>query len=248
VPDNVRLYLDSGFSHINVAGLLSPPLDKGICQNLRQNAAGSAPSLRALTVALDEWADQGIEPPKSNYPRLQDRTAITLDEYRAAFPAIPGAAVPTVVSELNDLNFGPEFGPEGGQLTLLPPLVGPSYPVILVPAPDIDGVGIAGIRPMQIRAPLGTNTGWNIRAPGHRAPNLCGPVTSPGSFMPFATTKAERLANGDPRMSLVERYKDHKGFVDAVEQAAIQLIAEGFLLEEDAGRFISAAEASDVLK
>jgi Alpha/beta hydrolase domain len=52
VPDNVRLYLDSGFSHINVAGLLSPPLDKGICQNLRQNAAGSAPSLRALTVAL----------------------------------------------------------------------------------------------------------------------------------------------------------------------------------------------------
>jgi hypothetical protein len=247
VPDNVRLYLDSGFSHINVAGLLSPPLDQGICQNLRQNGAGSAPSLRALTVALDAWADQGIEPPKSNYPRVQDRTAITLDEYRAVFPAIPGAAVPTVVSELNYLNFGPEFSPEGGKLTLLPPLVGPSYPVILVPAPDVDGVGIAGIRPMQIRVPLGTNTGWNVRAPGHRAPNLCGPVTSPGSFMPFATTKAERLANGDPRLSLAERYKDHKGFVDAVERAAIELMAQGFLLKEDADRFINAAEASDVL-
>ena len=35
VPDNVRLYQNSGFSHINIAGLLSPPQSPGICQNLR---------------------------------------------------------------------------------------------------------------------------------------------------------------------------------------------------------------------
>jgi hypothetical protein len=247
IPDNVRLYQNSGFSHIGVAGLLSPPLDPGICQNLRLNSAGSAPSLRALTIALDEWTDQGIEPPKSNYPGIQKRTVVTLDEYRTAFPAIPGAAVPTVLNERELLDFGPEFSSVGGRLTVLPPVLGPSYQV-LVPKPDKDGVGIAGIRPMQIRAPLGSNTGWNVRAPGHRAPNLCGPGTSPGSFMPFATTKAERLADGDPRKSLEERYKDHDGFVKAVEKAAKHLVKERFLLEEDAETFISAAEASDVLR
>lgn len=69
-----------------------------------------------------------------------------------------------------------------------------------------------------------------------------------GSYIPFETTKAERLAAGDPRKSLEERYKDHDGFVKAVEHAAKKLVHEGFLLEEDANTFISAAEASDVLR
>jgi Alpha/beta hydrolase domain len=248
IPDNVRMYLNTGYSHINVAGLLSPPQSPGICQNLRQTSLNTGLSLRALTVVLDAWADHGIEPPRSNYPTLEHKTAVTLEEYRAAFPAIPGAAVPTVVSELNVLNFGPLFGPAGGILTVLPPLVGPRYPVILVPRPDMDGIGIAGIRQLQIRVPLGTNVGWNVRAPGHRAPNLCGPTTTPGSYMPFARTKAERLTNGDPRKSLEERYEDHEGFVDAVKKAAKELVHERFLLEEDANAFIQAAEVSDVLR
>jgi Alpha/beta hydrolase domain len=248
VPDNVRLYFNSGFSHVRVAGLLSPAGPPGICQNpTHQSFLGIGPTFRALTIALDEWAERGIKPPKSNYPRVQDKTLVTLDEYRAAFPAIPGAAVPTVLNELELLDFGPEFNSEGGRLTLLPPVLGPSYQ-LFVPKPDKDGVDIAGIRPMQIRAPLGTNTGWNVRAPGHRGPNLCGPSTSPGSFIPFATTKAERLAAGDPRKSLEERYKDHDGFVKAVMYAAKHLVHERFLLEEDAETFIRAAEASDVLK
>jgi hypothetical protein len=247
IPDNVRLYQNTGFSHIGVAGLLSPPLDRGICQNLRLNNAGNAPSVRALIVDMDEWADQGIKPPPSDYPGIQRGTLVTLDQYRKEFPAIPGAAVPTVMSELNLLDFGPEFSPVGGRLTVLPPLLGPQYQVF-VPKPDKDGVGIAGIRPMQIRVPLGTNVGWNVRAPGHRAPNLCGPTTSPGSFMPFETTKAERLAAGDPRKSLQERYKDHQGFVNAVRKAAEQLERERFLLPEDGNTFIRAAEASDVLR
>jgi len=246
VPPNVRLYLDSGYSHINVAGLLSPPLAQGICQNLRQTSVNAGLSYRALTVALDAWADQGIEPPKSNYPDANE--VARLSEYRSAFPAIPRFAVPTVLSELNLLDFGPLFNPAGGILTVLPPLVGPRYPTILVPAPDRDGVSVAGIRQIQIRAPLGTNTGWNVRAPGHRVGNLCGPGTSPGSYIAFARTKAERLATGDPRKSLEERYRDHDGFVKAVAKAAQELVHERFLLQDDADTFIQAAQASDVLK
>src|SRR5205823_3434254 len=185
-----------------------------------------------LLMALDAWVERGVKPPKSNYPSVKDRTLVSLDEARRAFPEIPGVSFPTVVNELELLNYGPDFDSEGGRLTLLPPVLGPSY-TILVPKPDKDGLDIAGIRPMEIRVPLGTNTGWNVRAPGFRAPNLC---ALSGSFTPFAKTKAERQATGDPRKSLEERYTDHERYVRAVEKAAKDLMKEGFLLQEDADR------------
>jgi hypothetical protein len=86
--------------------------------------------------------------------------------------------------------------------------------------------------------------GWNVRAPGFRAPNLC---SLSGSFIAFAPTTAERLAVGDPRKSLQERYGTHEGYVRAVKHAAPQLMRERFLIEEDADRFIQAAEASEAL-
>ncbi|MFL5268541.1 MAG: alpha/beta hydrolase domain-containing protein, partial [Stellaceae bacterium] len=116
---------------------------------------------------------------------------------------------------------------------------------IFVPKPDSDGLDIAGIRPLEIRVPLGTNVGWNIRAAGFRAPNLCG---LNGSFIPFATTKTERLATGDPRKSVQERYKNHQGYVDAVKRATAKLVSDRFLLQEDADRLVSNAKASSVLK
>jgi hypothetical protein len=87
--------------------------------------------------------------------------------------------------------------------------------------------------------------GWNVRAPGRREGNLCGLT---GSYIPFAVTKAQRIAAGDPRESLEERYRDHHGYVAAVRKAAKELMSEGFLLEEDADRFIRSAEASSVLR
>jgi hypothetical protein len=245
IPENVRLYLNSSTAHGNLAvGLRTPPPGSNPrCEHPTPTGAITE-TLRALLVAMDEWADQGIEPPKSNYPRVRRGTLVTLDEARLAFPDIPGVAFPTVVNEYELLDFGPEFGSLGGVLTLQPPLLGPSY-AIFVPKPEKDGLDIAGVRPMQIRVPLGTTTGWNVRRPEQRGPDLCGLT---GSFFPFAKSKAERLASGDSRKSLEERYKDHDGFVKAVKKAAKQLEHERFLLEEDADAFISAAEASDVLK
>jgi hypothetical protein len=97
---------------------------------------------------------------------------------------------------------------------------------------------------MWTRAPIGTNVGWNVRS-GFRAPDLC---SLSGSFIPFAKTKAERLANGDSRRSLEERYQSHAGFVRAVTKAANELVKERFLLEEDANAFIDAAQTSNVLR
>jgi hypothetical protein len=243
LPKNVRLYFLSGFQHGGNNPPAAFPGPAGMCENAT-NPNYHGPTVRALLMALDAWADSGVEPPASNYPNRRGGTLVPLEAAQKAFPKIPGVTFPPMLNELQLLDFGPLFDSDGGILTELPPLLGPTY-TLFVPAPDPDGLDIAGIRPMEIRVPLGTNVGWNVRAPGFRAPNLCG---LNGSFIPFATTRTERLAAGDPRKSLKERYKNHNGYVAAVEQAAAELVQLRFLLQEDADRFISDAKASSVLK
>lgn len=243
VPDNVRLYLLSGFQHSSAPPGTAVPGPAGMCA-YGTNPNYHGPTHRALLLHLDAWADRGTEPPKSNFPRVQNKTLVKLEEYREAFPTIPGVAPPQFLNELEALNYGSGFDSEGGRLTLLPPLLGARYQV-LVPKADKDGLDIAGVRPIELRAPLGTNVGWNVRAPGRRAPNLCG---LSGAFFPFAKSKAERLASGDSRPSLEERYKDHRGYVREVAKAAKKLMQEGFMIQEDAERLVREAEASTVLK
>jgi hypothetical protein len=238
IPNNVRLYFASSFQHGGGAGLLNPPGPVGMCQQPTQGNSW-APTLRALLVALDEWADKGVEPPPSNYPRLEDKTLVTLDEARSAFPKIPGVNFPTVINELALPDFGPEFKATGGRIVKSPPALGRTYQMF-VPKPDADGLDVAGIRPMEVAAPLATITGWALRAAGRREGSLCG---LSGSFVPFATTQAERQKNGDPRPSLEERYRTGDAFVSAVTEASRSLVSARFLLQEDADRYVQAAKA-----
>jgi hypothetical protein len=55
-----------------------------------------------------------------------------------------------------------------------------------------------------------------------------------GSFIPLTGTQAQHVANGDPRLSLHERYGSDTGYVAAVTTAANNLVSEGFLLPDDA--------------
>ena len=65
-------------------------------------------------------------------------------------------------------------------------------------------------------APLGTYVGWNVTASGPLKGHVCG---NSGGWIPFAKTKAERLASGDPRPSLEERYRSHDEYVQAISKA-----------------------------
>ena len=69
-----------------------------------------------------------------------------------------------------------------------------------------------------------------------------------GGFIPFARTKAERQRDGDPRLSLEERYHSHDEYVRIVGAAAATLVRERYLLPEDSAAMIVQAEASDVLR
>jgi hypothetical protein len=243
IPNNVRLYLASSFQHGGVAGLLNPARAAGMCQNQTQGN-GWPPTLRALMIALDEWADRGVEPPKSNYPRLEDMTLVSIADAKNAFPAIPGVSFPTMINTLALPQFGPGFRSTGGKVSEVPPTFGGAYQ-LYVPKPDKDGLDIAGIRPVEVSAPTATITGWNVRANNRRGPELCG---LSGSYLPFPKTKAERQSSGDPRLSLEERYGDQAGFVRAMEQATSRLMKERFLLKEDADRYIQAARDTDLMK
>ena len=244
VPDNVRLYFMASHPHGGATGVGLVPTDRGSCEYVTNSYRSTAPTMRALLVALDEWADQGIEPPRSNYPDTRRGTLATIDEVARTFPTIPGVRFPTVVNGLNALDFGPTFGPQGGRQTVLPPSIGASYQV-LIPTTDRDGHDVAGIRSVDIAVPVGTNTGWNLYPAGPRGGDVCGLT---GSFFAFAETRDERLASGDSRRSLEERYGDHAGFVQAVRRAAEDSVAQRTLLAEDAEVIIKMAEDSDILR
>jgi hypothetical protein len=151
-----------------------------------------------------------------------------------------------LINPVLDYDFGPEFNymDGSGVPTLVPPRV---KHVIKMKAPrvDADGNERGGVPVVLHDAPLGTYLGWNITASGFHKGKICNYA---GGTIPFAKTKAERIANEDPRPSLEERYGTHAGYVAAVAAAARKAIAEGFLLEADAKGLVAAAAGSDVLK
>ena len=97
---------------------------------------------------------------------------------------------------------------------------------------------------MLHQAPLGTYLGWNVRATGFYAGQIC---DFTGGYVPFARTKADRLASGDPRHSVEERYGSQEGYDCVVRKAATQEVRKRFLLQVDANRLIAQAAASNVL-
>ena len=109
---------------------------------------------------------------------------------------------------------------------------------------DGDGNEAAGVQPVGNRAPLGTNLPYNYDA-DPEVRDLAGLL---GAFLPFHRTKAGRIAAGDGRPSLEERYGTHAGYVAAVRDAADALLRAGFLLPDDRDRIVAGAEASDVLR
>ena len=244
VPGNVRFYLLASHPHGGGPGVGAHPTERGECAHVTNSQRSSAPAMRALLVALDQWADHGVEPPPSQYPSVGRGTLGSVEEVGRLFPTIPGVTFPTVINGLRALNHGPTFGPGGGRQTLLPPARGAEYQV-LVPTVDQDGHDVAGIRTIDIAVPVGTSTGWNLYAAGPRGGDLCGLT---GSFFPFARTRAERIATGDTRRSLEERYGDHAGFVRAVEDAVAAATSRRHLLAEDAQQIIEMAQDSDVLR
>jgi hypothetical protein len=236
-PSNVRYYFMSSLPHSPGIG----PTGLGICQQNRNPLVANT-VLRALLVDLDQWVSNGAEPPASRLPRVADGTLVAaLPQTAVGFPNIPGVLYNGRIHTGDLLDFGPNFSK--GVLDTLPPRVaGSPYPA-LVPATDADGNDIAGIRLPDIAAPLATYTGWGLRAFPAGANDGC---DAAGQRLDFPKTKADRLATGDPRMSIEERYPNHGAYVSAVAQSANDLRQARLLLDEDQKAYIDSAAGSSV--
>ena len=173
------------------------------------------------------------------------------------FPEIPansygGVERPAVsplrtYDTLHVLDFGPLYRPEdsSGVITREPPGVGTASYGVLVPQVDADGNDIGGVRSVFLRVPVGTYTGWNLGRKDRFEDGLC---NLQGSFIPFAATRAERLAAGDPRLSIEERYRSREAYLAAFRKAADDLVAKSYLLPDDAALLVSRAESEGIRK
>jgi len=230
LPDHpmARYYLISSHQHGT-----GSQTSKGACQQF-QNPLNAAPVLRALWSAMDAWSTKGIAPPPSSVPRLADGTLVPpLPQSKQGFPNIPGVAYTGLKSTRYLLDYGPDFY-KTGIMTINPPVVGPIYPSF-VPKTDSDGNDIAGIRLPDVTAPLATYTGWALRS-GPQAGDGC---EGAGQFISFARTKAERVASGDPRLSIEERYASFSAYYSAARNAIRDMVGKRLMLEEDSAASLS---------
>jgi hypothetical protein len=240
---DVRIYHYAGTQHGSATWPVTDtnPLD-GTRALYPMNTVDYRPLLRNSVVALDRWVSAEDAPSPSQYPRLADGTAVTQKSTEGSFSGIPGMRFPTHLPRAARNDFGPEV--HRGVVTTLPPVPGQPFPA-LVPAVDRDGNETAGIRLPDLTVPLGTHTGWNLRHPQIGAP---GQVTNLfGATVPFAATRQEREARGDPRPSIEERYRSRSAYLEQVRQAAQRLVADGYLLAEDLEMVVDqAAEHFDI--
>jgi len=159
--------------------------------------------------------------------------------FPSGVPGIPDAIFKpeNFIFPVFDYNWGRDYdhSEASGVPTNAPP---PIEHVIkmLVPRVNADGNEVGGVPTVQVDAPLATYLGWNITAgPGEvgydgrpfHAGQVCNYV---GGMVPFFKKKADRVAAGDPRLSLEERYVTHAGYVAAVRKAADNAACQGYLL------------------
>jgi hypothetical protein len=251
LPDNVRRYYYPGTTHGGGRGgfRVEPggPVAFGGAQcELPENPNPEADTTRALTRALVEWVTRGTPPPPSRYPTLANGDLVAPARAATGLTEIPGLTFnDQIVNPLLDYDFGPSFkaADVSGTMTVVPPRVRRVLPTY-VPRVNRDGNETAGVASVLYQAPLGTYLGWNVIRSGFLTGQGCGFA---GGYIPFARTKAERLAKKDPRLSLEERYGTQEGYSCVVRRAAEQAVTDRFLLPEDAQRIITEATASKVL-
>ena len=230
---NERIYHLAGAQHFVVTWPPASPRSNGVVA-YRGNPLDFRPVLRSLLVRLVEWVRDGREPPASAYPRLDPGALVAVDRVRA--PAIPGLRWPRVAHEAYRTDYGPRW-PEG-IISLEPPRLGTPFPA-RVPQVDADGNEAAGVRSVELLAPLATYTPWSLRDGALHPDEL---VDFYGSLIPFPRDRAERERSGDPRASVTERYGDRGRYVRVVRRQAKTLVRSGFLLVEDVPTVVDRAE------
>ena len=250
LPDltNVRTFIMASTQHAPASLPLALPDAPPYFCHQQLNPNPQLYTLRALLHAFTEWVRDDAAPPDLVVPRIADGTLVPADAVH--FPAIPQNNYGGVqraatrrapgANILHVLDFGSAYdaGHSSGIISIELPHIGSATYGVLVPQVDLDGNDLAGIRSVFLQVPVGTYTGWNPFRPDFFGGGQCNLA---GSFIPFAATRAERSATGDPRLSIEERYPSKESYVAAIRAAVDKLVMQRLLLPEDADNVVATA-------
>ncbi len=251
-PANVRSFILASTQHSPANPPLPTAAPFGSCVQ-QSNPNPHTWAMRALLTELVAWVKDGRAPPASVVPRIADGTLVAPNQVR--IPAIPANAYGNVQrpalrylanhNPLQVLDFGPDYraGDSSGVISVEPPRQGVQSYGILVPQADADGMDIGGVRSVYQQAPIGSYMAWNV---GRRDRFEDGFCLFQGAFIPFAATRAEREATGDPRPSIEERYPNREAYVAAVRKATEALVAQRTMLPADAAHLIRQAQTEGI--
>ena len=210
LPANARFYLLSLSHNQGDAGCMDPA-----------NKVSPNPYYRAALQATMRWVRDGVAPPPTRAPSAADGTFVTVAEQGKGYPMIPDRPFNSKISEIGVRDFSVFPPKETGKYT------------IFVPKLDRDGNMVAGVLVPEVAVPVATY-GKAVRKQGFGEGDLCG---ANGSTVAFAKTKAERLARGDSRLSIEERYPGGQAeYADKYGRAVDKLVSEGYLLAEDGAK------------
>ena len=233
-----RRYVISSAQHSSPAGWPLPDSDRiAGTTAYRGDPLDQRLALRALMSALIDWVTTAKQPPPSRYPTLASRTLVAPRDQK--FPRIPNLPVARIPHQVYRMDFGPRWNQ--GIIDREPPTLGAPYP-IFVSSVDSIGNDVGGIRSVEIAVPLATYYPWLLRTGMPAATDRL--VSFRGTFTPLPKTEAARRASGDSRPSIESLYGDKTRFMGRVNEAISSLIAQRFMLPEDAG--VARARMSDV--
>ena len=219
LPPNVRYWMLTTAHSQGAAGCLDPA-----------NPVSPHPYYRAAFDAVVRWVRDDTEPPATRAPSVADGSAVTVTRQGGQYPVIPDRPFNDTISKLGVRDF-----------SVWPPTESPERYPLFVPGLDRDGNVTAGVLIPEVTAPVST-LGKAIRGPGFAEGDLCGVN---GSSIAFARTKAERLATGDFRLSLEERYpRGLSEYAERYGQAVDALVVDRYLLPEDGTRLKAAVESA----
>jgi hypothetical protein len=244
LPDNVRYYMVAGTQHGGGNGVTTGLTTiSGICQ-LPPSPVAETPVTRALIPAMEKWVVSNTAPPASQYPTVASGTLVA--STATGFPDLSNVviplgsnATPTPLSFTYNGRYNQVFVTDYSNAVPVVNLA-KQYKV-LVPKVDANGNETTGVLVPDVKVPLATYTGWNIRAAGHAIGEVC---TSNGAAIPFAVNQAAKSPGNDTRTTLADLYSGRGDYQTKVGAAADALVTQGYLLPLDATNVFKANAAS----
>ena len=221
--DNERLYHIASAPHYSLPFPPSPSAEVRPGLFVGSSVDTSAVQ-RALLLHLRAWVEHAVEPPASQIPTISEGTLV---EPRSLQYPIDWLVRPRSPHVAYRVDYGPRWA--DGIIDHQPPLRGRAF-AIRVPQIDSLGSEATGIRPIELRAPIGTYTPWSLRhgKPGG-SDEMAGYI---GSFLPLAPDP-EALVHGDARPPLSTLYPTRDAYETKVVGEIDALVEAGWMLPRD---------------